>query len=127
MTGRLPTWDRIAGDRSSGGESRPRRDGRLQLTASRARSFAFMQKPPLQTTLQRILLGCLLGGVIGCPAGALGLLIWAIFRDPFFLVSIGSGFLGLIYTPLIGGVAGVLLGGVIGGVLMALPPRHRAK
>ncbi len=29
MTGRLPTRDRIAGDQSTGGESRPRRDGRL--------------------------------------------------------------------------------------------------
>jgi hypothetical protein len=86
-----------------------------------------MQKPPLQTTLLRILMGCLLGCVIGCPAGALGLLAWAILRDPFFLVSIGSGFLGVLYTPLVGGMAGILLGGVIGGVLMALPPRHRAK
>jgi len=32
MTGRLSTRDRIAGDRSSGGESRPRRDGWLQPT-----------------------------------------------------------------------------------------------
>jgi hypothetical protein len=86
-----------------------------------------MLKPPFQTTLQRILLACLLGGVIGCPAGALGLLAWAIFRDPFFLVSIGSGFLGVIYTPLIGGVVGVVLGAVVGGVLVALLPRRRAK
>jgi hypothetical protein len=83
-----------------------------------------MQTPPFQTTLLRILMGCLLGCVIGCPAGALGLLAWAIFRDPFFLISIGSGFLGVVYTPLIGGVVGVILGGVVGGVLAALLPHH---
>jgi hypothetical protein len=86
-----------------------------------------MQEPPLQSTLQRILLACLLGAIIGCPAGALGLLAWAIFRDPFFLISIGSGFLGLIYTPLIGGVAGMFLRCVVGGVLVALLPQRRAE
>jgi hypothetical protein len=85
-----------------------------------------MQEPPLQTTLQRVLLGCLLGMMIGCPAGALGLLAWAIFRDAFFLVSIGSGLLGLVYTPLIGGAAGSLVGAIVGGVLVALLSRRRA-
>jgi hypothetical protein len=81
-------------------------------------------QPIVQTTLQRILLGCLLGLLIGCPTGALGLLAWALLREPFFLISIGFGFLGMLYTPLIGGVAGSLIGCVLGGVLVILRSYH---
>jgi hypothetical protein len=85
-------------------------------------------QPADQTMIQRILLGCFLGAVIGCPTGALGLLAWAILREPFFLISIGFGLLGMIYTPLIGGVAGSLFGCVLGGVLVMLGHyRHRVK
>ena len=86
-----------------------------------------MQKSPFQTTPLRILGACLLGAMIGCPAGALGLLAWALFRDPFFLISVGSGLLGVLYTPLVGGTAGTLVGAVVGGVLTALGSRRRAK
>jgi hypothetical protein len=80
--------------------------------------------PTVQTTLQSILLGCLLGTLIGCPTGALGLLAWALLREPFLLISIGFGFLGMLYTPLIGSVAGSLIGCILGGVLVMLRSHH---
>lgn len=76
--------------------------------------------------LQRILMGSLIGAMIGCPAGAVGLLAWAVLREPFFLISIGFGLLGMLYTPLIGAVAGILLGAAVGAVIAMLSARQRA-
>jgi len=88
-----------------------------------------MTKPPyhqIGTAVLHILLGSFLGVIIGCPIGALCLTVWAILREPIAFFSIGFGFLGVIYVPLIGGLAGAIVGSVAGGMIarFQMPPKR---
>ena len=85
-------------------------------------------QPTFQSTVQRILLGCIIGLIIGFPTGAVCFVVWAMLRDPLAFCFVGFGFMGVLYVPLIGGIVGCVFGCVVGGMIVALHTRlHRIK
>src|SRR5262245_535284 len=94
-----------------------------------SRTISMNEQPPQATasTTRRILIGCGLGLLIGCPIGALGLLLSSIAGRGIPLISVGFGLLGLLYVPLIGGVAGGIIGSIIGAILAGPLTIHRPK
>jgi hypothetical protein len=89
-----------------------------------------MNEQPQQvtaSTTSRIGMGCGLGLIIGCPIGALGLLLSSILGRGIPLISVGFGLFGLLYVPLIGSVAGGIIGSIIGSALAGILAIHHPK
>jgi hypothetical protein len=81
-----------------------------------------MNEEPVQRRLDLktiALAGCVFGPCLGCPIGAIGIVVLAlVLRIP--LVSVGFGFMGTFYFLIAGGSVGAVLGSIVAVVLVAV-------